>query len=56
MSDTSPGGGFQPRNTPAERRAFFDVQRQLTDIFQRLDKVEADAAVLEGRVDDLEGP
>lgn len=25
----SPSSGFQPRNTPAERRAFFDVQRQL---------------------------
>lgn len=27
-----PKGGFQPRNTPAERRAFFELERQLREI------------------------
>ena len=30
---TSPGStGYQPRTTPAERRAFFDLQRQIKEI------------------------
>jgi hypothetical protein len=29
----SPRVGYQPRNTPAERRAFFEVQRQLRAIY-----------------------
>ena len=41
--------GFQPRNTPAERRAFFEVQRQLAEALAAI-------AVLEARVDDLETP
>lgn len=28
----TPNGGYQPRNTPAERRAFFEVERKLRSI------------------------
>ena len=53
MSD-SPGGGFQPRNTPAERRAFFDQDRQIKDILSRLADAEAKLADHETRIDVLE--
>ena len=53
MSDTA-GGGFQPRNTPAERRAFFDVQRQLTDIINRLAAIDERLADHESRLETLE--
>ena len=53
MTDTV-NGGFQPRNTPAERRAFFDLQRQLTDILARLAATEATVADHETRIDVLE--
>ena len=63
MPNPTRQGGFQPRNTPAERRAFFDHERQLNAIIVRLDAVTArldtaDAyiAALESRVDDLEAP
>jgi hypothetical protein len=46
--------GFQPRNTPAERRAFFEVQRQLTEIFARLAAHDAEIADHETRIDVLE--
>ena len=55
MSDT-PGGGYQPRNTPAERRAFFDQDRRINEILAKLAQHDADIAVLEGRVEDLETP
>lgn len=48
--------GFQPRNTPAERRAFFDLERQLQDVLGRLATLDAEVAVLESRVDLLEEP
>jgi hypothetical protein len=48
--------GYQPRNTPAERRAFFDVQRQLAEILASVAANTAAIAVLEARVDDLETP
>jgi len=48
--------GFQPRNTPAERRAFFEVQRQLTEALAAIATNAAAIAVLEARVDDLETP
>jgi len=34
-------GGFQPRNTPAERRAFFDHKRQLAKLAARIEALEA---------------
>ena len=45
---------FQPRTTPAERRAFFDVDRQITDILARLVEAEAKLADHESRIDTLE--
>jgi hypothetical protein len=54
LANTPPGGGFQPRNTPAERRAFFDVDRQLTEMRKRLDDAEAKLADHETRIDVLE--
>jgi hypothetical protein len=47
-------GSFQPRNTPAERRAFFDVQRQIADIIARIDAHDAELADHETRIDVLE--
>lgn len=41
--------GFQPRNTPAERRAFFDVDRRLREL-----PSAADIAALDARLDALE--
>jgi hypothetical protein len=54
VSNTPPGGGFQPRNTPAERRAFFDVQRQINEILERLDGVDDKLTDNENRIDVLE--
>ena len=51
MSETA---GFQARNTPAERRAFFDQDRQLTELKNRLDAAEAKLADHEARIDVLE--
>jgi hypothetical protein len=39
---TSARTGFQPRNTPAERRAFFDLDRRIRDFVTQAD---VDAAV-----------
>jgi hypothetical protein len=33
-------GGYQPRNTPAERRAFFDHKRQLAKLQARIEALE----------------
>ena len=33
-------GGYQPRNTPAERRAFFDHKRQLAKLAARIEALE----------------
>jgi hypothetical protein len=45
-----PTSGFQPRNTPAERRAFFEQKRQI-------DELKALVAALTTRVETLEaGP
>jgi hypothetical protein len=46
--------GFQPRNTPAERRAFYDQERQLTDVLARLAAAEATIADHEARIEVLE--
>jgi uncharacterized protein YceH (UPF0502 family) len=55
--------GFQPRNTPAERRAFFDAQRittgldaRTTDLDARVAALEAALTALAARVADLEAP
>ena len=47
MSDT-PLTGFQPPTTPAERRAFFDLirqlkeqQRQIDDLIERVEALES---------------
>jgi len=48
------GGGFQARNTPAERRAFFDVQRQLQEILARLDEHDTTLSDHESRLEVLE--
>jgi hypothetical protein len=45
---------FQPRNTPAERRAFFDVDRQITELLARLEAAEAKLVDHETRIDVLE--
>ena len=53
MTDANTGS-FQPRNTPAERRAFFDVQRQINAILERLDGHDDKLADHETRIDVLE--
>lgn len=47
----SGGTGFQPRNTPAERRAFFDQQRKLGDLVQRLTGTEGQIAAIVEEID-----
>jgi hypothetical protein len=47
-------GGYQPRNTPAERRAFFDLERQLSEILTRLSAHDLELADHETRIDVLE--
>lgn len=37
-------GGFEPRTSPPERRDFFDLRRQITEILTRLGLVEAGVA------------
>ena len=39
--------GYQPRNTPAERRAFFDLQKQLAEIRALIADLTARVEVLE---------
>ena len=51
---TNTEGGFQARNTPGERRAFFDLQRQIAEIIARIDATEATFADHETRIDVLE--
>ena len=46
--------GFQPRNTPAERRAFFELERRLDEIIAQLTTVNAILADHETRIDVLE--
>jgi hypothetical protein len=46
--------GFQPRNTPAERRAFFDLERQLQEILDRLAAHDTTIADHESRLEVLE--
>lgn len=48
--------GFQPRNTPAERRAFFDAKRIITDLEARIAALETAFTALTARVADLEAP
>jgi hypothetical protein len=52
MSDTA--AGFQARNTPAERRAFFDLQRQIAELVARIDDHDTRLADHETRIDVLE--
>ena len=46
--------GFQPRNTPAERRAFFDLQRKNRTLEERLAAVEEQLLDHEERIEVLE--
>jgi hypothetical protein len=46
--------GYQPRNTPAERRAFFDTDRQIEALLQRVVAAEAKLADHEARLVVLE--
>jgi hypothetical protein len=43
---TASQSGFQPRNTPAERRAFFDVQRKIDAIPVGVSQADFDAALV----------
>lgn len=52
-----PASGYQPRNTPAERRAFFDLQAQLAALRAQLDGTTTQLADHETRLTTLEaGP
>lgn len=51
MSERS---GFQPRNTPAERRAFFDLQRKNHSLEERLAAMEETLLDHESRIEVLE--
>lgn len=46
--------GFQPRNTPAERRAFFEQQRLIADLKAQLAAANATIADHEARIAALE--
>lgn len=46
--------GYQPRNTPAERRAFFDQQRLVTDLRAVIDAANTAIAALQATVADHE--
>lgn len=48
--------GYQPRNTPAERRAFFDTDRQIEALLRRVVALEGDLSDVEERVTVLETP
>lgn len=48
--------GFQPRNTPAERRAFFDQQKLIADLRAELAAANATIADHEARITALEPP
>lgn len=48
--------GYQPRNTPAERRAFFERLRFDAEATKRLKALEDAVADLTDRVEALEGP
>lgn len=49
MARTEVWGGFQPGTTPAERRAFFELQRQI-------EALKAEVEALKARVTTLETP
>lgn len=48
--------GYQPRNTPAERRAFFEVERQIRELLDALAAANVRIDDLETRVEVLEAP
>ncbi len=51
-----PQVGYQPRNTPAERRAFFERARFDAEQTRRISELEAAVADLTARVEALEAP
>jgi hypothetical protein len=51
-----PNSGYQPRNTPAERRAFFDLQKQLDELRALIAGTTTTLADHETRITALEPP
>lgn len=49
MTNTLGAGGFEPESNPAERRAQFDLRRQIKELSDQVKE-------LEQRVYDLENP
>ena len=55
MTNTLGAGGFEPESNPAERRAQFDLRRQIKGLLGRLGLAEGRLDVAEGRLDAAEG-
>lgn len=47
MAESKTRTGFQPATSAAERRAFFDLLRQLNEVQQKLTELEERIEVLE---------